>query len=368
MPLTERVSSDEAQSQGPQALSSVPAPMSSLKVPLSRGLEGPLPSPREPCELILTPAQVPRSPHPSPSPFGVHTARPATQKCRGRGHSRSAPPASHPTPAQARARLAGAGLQPRRSRMGTRERRHGGSRVRGTRDDSGTSVLPPPTGASPLHPGGPPQAQGLAATPPVRLSAGHRGRQLGPRRGTWELRPRERQGARAGAARRERGPRGGLRTAAPLCSSVMVPWGAVSLTRACLRAEKRGGGPAPAGGRGWVPLCRPGGGGPPDARGRAAPRPSRGRGGAPVGPTSAQGAGTVPASPRSAFSTATPRSSSCLCFSSTCSSCLWMIWGHRHRRPPFSRGSCSEAGPQRSGRARTRGNLWDGSQHCAGRA
>ncbi len=35
----------------------------------------------------------------------------------------------------------------------------------------------------------------------------------------------------------------------------------------------------------------------------------------------------IPASPRNAFSTATPRSSNCLCFSSTCSSCLWMIWG-----------------------------------------
>lgn len=37
----------------------------------------------------------------------------------------------------------------------------------------------------------------------------------------------------------------------------------------------------------------------------------------------------VPASPRRAFSTATPLSSSCLCFSSTCSSCLWMIYGRR---------------------------------------
>lgn len=34
----------------------------------------------------------------------------------------------------------------------------------------------------------------------------------------------------------------------------------------------------------------------------------------------------LPASPLNAFSTATPLSSSCLCFSSTCSSCLWMIW------------------------------------------
>ena len=33
----------------------------------------------------------------------------------------------------------------------------------------------------------------------------------------------------------------------------------------------------------------------------------------------------LPASPLSAFSTATPLSSSCLCFSSTCSNCLWMI-------------------------------------------
>lgn len=33
----------------------------------------------------------------------------------------------------------------------------------------------------------------------------------------------------------------------------------------------------------------------------------------------------LPASPLNAFSTATPLSSSCLCFSSTCSSCLWMI-------------------------------------------
>lgn len=34
----------------------------------------------------------------------------------------------------------------------------------------------------------------------------------------------------------------------------------------------------------------------------------------------------LPASPLNAFSTATPFSSSCLCFSSTCSNCLWMIW------------------------------------------
>ena len=35
---------------------------------------------------------------------------------------------------------------------------------------------------------------------------------------------------------------------------------------------------------------------------------------------------SLPASPLNAFSTATPLSSSCLCFSSTCSNCLWMIW------------------------------------------
>lgn len=42
----------------------------------------------------------------------------------------------------------------------------------------------------------------------------------------------------------------------------------------------------------------------------------------------------LPASPLRAFSTATPLSSSCLCFSSTCSSCLWMIWKSKRRRLP----------------------------------
>lgn len=47
---------------------------------------------------------------------------------------------------------------------------------------------------------------------------------------------------------------------------------------------------------------------------------------------------TIPASPRSAFSTATPLSSSCLCFSSTCSSCRWIIYGKTEQceRPTFS--------------------------------
>lgn len=37
----------------------------------------------------------------------------------------------------------------------------------------------------------------------------------------------------------------------------------------------------------------------------------------------------IPASPRRAFSTATPLSSSCLCFSSTCSNCRWIICSER---------------------------------------
>lgn len=42
----------------------------------------------------------------------------------------------------------------------------------------------------------------------------------------------------------------------------------------------------------------------------------------------------IPASPRRAFSTATPLSSSCLCFSSTCSSCRWMIWSEKNGAEP----------------------------------
>lgn len=46
---------------------------------------------------------------------------------------------------------------------------------------------------------------------------------------------------------------------------------------------------------------------------------------------------SLPASPRNAFSTATPLSSSCLCFSSTCSNCLWMIWREKKRGAGQSR-------------------------------
>lgn len=45
---------------------------------------------------------------------------------------------------------------------------------------------------------------------------------------------------------------------------------------------------------------------------------------------------SVPASPLRAFSTITPLSSSCLCFSSTCCSCLWIIWNHIHIKSVFS--------------------------------
>lgn len=54
----------------------------------------------------------------------------------------------------------------------------------------------------------------------------------------------------------------------------------------------------------------------------------------------------LPASPLKAFSTATPLSSSCLCFSSTCSNCLWMIWMDKPVRGTLLM-KCTETSTQR---------------------
>lgn len=130
------------------------------------------------------------------------------------------------------------------------------SRVRGTRDDSGLSVLTPPhegvTGytatrwrSSPATP------QGLLGAGTVESTPGDLG---APPLGAGGRMRRGSQGRPAGVG-------------APLCSSVMVPWGAVSLTRAC-----------PPSRRTWLGLpvqaaARPqarGRRGPTDARGHAA--------------------------------------------------------------------------------------------------